>query len=554
VEKGRVIHTMGFPLPAETFGGGFIYAMPGVNPGLGLDMTGGAIAAEHRCEDPRISVSTIEPLETLASRRVQVSGALLRDVLYAFNWQPSELEPILAHELIHVRRGDLWLGFLQLLASSLWWFHPLVRLAMQRAMAEAERCCDEAVIALLRCDPASYARCLIDVLAKKQELMAAPAFPGVRPLDVTVTRLERIMKLGHGCRTRTPWWCWVVMGTAALVTLPGAAFVLKAQEQPQPSAVPMPAERTRAVGSPTPIREYEPELTYVVVYQIDDIVEKVKNDLGCEEQICREIILKKLRNENGIVRSSPAIHRQLEADGNRVVVQDTTIGHKRLNEVVEGLRKYGFRQVMFQIWLFQGPSEEFARIHSALSEADQSHNQVRLLQVEPSAIAKKIEANAALKTISRPQVVVEDSEQAQLSIGVENGEEVSLALQPFVKGEKEIQLVVTLGNSNVSENELVIPATVNSPEQKIKPRYRRELQADIRMNTNEVLAIESAPVPTGDGNEAILAVVKAHILTGEDLSESKLGLKLETAPDGASSEGKIPYLGDIPYVGRLFKR
>ncbi len=75
-------------------GVGFIYAMPGVNPGLGLDMTGGAIAAEHRCEDPRVSVSTIAPLETLASRRVQVSGTLLRDVLYAFNWQPSELEDL----------------------------------------------------------------------------------------------------------------------------------------------------------------------------------------------------------------------------------------------------------------------------------------------------------------------------------------------------------------------------------------------------------------------------------------------------------------------------
>ncbi len=39
----------------------------------------------------------------------------------------SELEPILAHELIHVRRGDLWVGCLQTLTSGLWWFHPLVR-------------------------------------------------------------------------------------------------------------------------------------------------------------------------------------------------------------------------------------------------------------------------------------------------------------------------------------------------------------------------------------------------------------------------------------------
>ena len=46
--------------------------------------------------------------------------------------QPEELESILAHELIHVRRGDLWLGLLQAVAKALWWFHPLVWLAARQ--------------------------------------------------------------------------------------------------------------------------------------------------------------------------------------------------------------------------------------------------------------------------------------------------------------------------------------------------------------------------------------------------------------------------------------
>ncbi len=33
------------------------------------------------------------------------------------------------------------------------------------------------------------------------------------------------MKLGHGSHRRTPWWCWLVMLLAALLTLPGAASV-----------------------------------------------------------------------------------------------------------------------------------------------------------------------------------------------------------------------------------------------------------------------------------------------------------------------------------------
>ncbi|MCH5377787.1 MAG: M56 family metallopeptidase [Planctomycetes bacterium] len=88
---------------------------------------------------------------------------------------PAELEPILAHELIHVRRGDLWVGMLQTLAMGLWWFHPLVWLTNRWMAREAERCCDEAVLATLRCDPSRYARCLLDVLERKQMLRPVPA-------------------------------------------------------------------------------------------------------------------------------------------------------------------------------------------------------------------------------------------------------------------------------------------------------------------------------------------------------------------------------------------
>ena len=33
------------------------------------------------------------------------------------------------------------------------------------------------------------------------------------------------MKLGQGCRTRTPWWCWIVFLLVAALTLPGGVIV-----------------------------------------------------------------------------------------------------------------------------------------------------------------------------------------------------------------------------------------------------------------------------------------------------------------------------------------
>jgi hypothetical protein len=63
--------------------------------GVGFIYGGGAVANEHRCDDPHISVSTVAVLETLANRRVAVIIELLRDVLYAFNWpRPDDLPAV----------------------------------------------------------------------------------------------------------------------------------------------------------------------------------------------------------------------------------------------------------------------------------------------------------------------------------------------------------------------------------------------------------------------------------------------------------------------------
>jgi type II secretory pathway component GspD/PulD (secretin) len=124
----------------------------------------------------------------------------------------------------------LWVGLLQTVAQAVWWCHPLVWWVSRRTTREAERCCDEEVLAELGCDPAAYARALVDVLELKRELKPVPVFPGVRPVEVTSQRLERIMQLGQGCQRRTPWWCWLLAALAAAATWPGAAFVVTAED------------------------------------------------------------------------------------------------------------------------------------------------------------------------------------------------------------------------------------------------------------------------------------------------------------------------------------
>ena len=137
----------------------------------------------------------------------------------------AELEPILAHELVHVRRGDLWWGCLQALASRLWWFHPLVLIVCRGLAREAERCVDEELILELHYDPARYARTLLNVLELKQTLQPVPVFPGMKPVEITSQRLERIMSLRQGSRQRNRLWCWSALVLLLVATLPGQALV-----------------------------------------------------------------------------------------------------------------------------------------------------------------------------------------------------------------------------------------------------------------------------------------------------------------------------------------
>ena len=141
------------------------------------------------------------------------------------NKLPVDLEAIMAHELIHIRRGDLWLGLLQVGARAVWWFYPVVRWVSRLSTREAERCCDEEVIGELGCDPSRYARSLVEILELKRTLQPVPAFPGMKPVEVTSQRLERVMKLRQGCHKRTPQWCWATMLLFAASALPGAAFI-----------------------------------------------------------------------------------------------------------------------------------------------------------------------------------------------------------------------------------------------------------------------------------------------------------------------------------------
>jgi uncharacterized protein (TIGR03067 family) len=139
----------------------------------------------------------------------------------------EQVELILAHELIHVRRGDVFASQLQLAAQLIWWFNPLVWWANQQAGRERERCCDQEVVSGVGCKPVLYARTLLGILERKGRMWSLVAQPGVRALEVTSLRLESIMKYPETDHRRASRIARLVFTVGLVLLVPGMGLTLQ---------------------------------------------------------------------------------------------------------------------------------------------------------------------------------------------------------------------------------------------------------------------------------------------------------------------------------------
>ncbi|MBN2430648.1 MAG: tetratricopeptide repeat protein [Acidobacteria bacterium] len=94
----------------------------------------------------------------------------------AQDWALPRRRMVLSHELAHIQRRDMFVETLVQAAVTLYWFHPLVWLGINRLRVERERACDDAVLnAGTR--PSAYAAELMAVAAdlgnRRRSLWAA---------------------------------------------------------------------------------------------------------------------------------------------------------------------------------------------------------------------------------------------------------------------------------------------------------------------------------------------------------------------------------------------
>lgn len=134
---------------------------------------------------------------------------------------PEVLEAVLAHELAHLRRHDLWVNLLQRCVEAALFYHPAVWWLSRRVRVEREYCCDETA-ALAVSGRAAYARALEFVAAEAVAVRAAAAArPALRPAlaagmgGESMALLDRVKRV-LGADVGPPRGNWMSEGLLAL--------------------------------------------------------------------------------------------------------------------------------------------------------------------------------------------------------------------------------------------------------------------------------------------------------------------------------------------------
>jgi len=148
---------------------------------------------------------------------------------------PDELRALLAHEVAHVRRRDVWANLVQRLVEIPLFFHPGAWLASRRITLAREDLCDAWAIGQ-GADAAAYARSLAAAAERAYASVAAASLGVAESRFTLLKRVEAIMETGTVKRLRRP--LAAALATVLLISAGAFAAVRLGGQEPESSGMP----------------------------------------------------------------------------------------------------------------------------------------------------------------------------------------------------------------------------------------------------------------------------------------------------------------------------
>ncbi len=166
---------------------------------------------------------------------------------------PSELfsdldgparETLLLHELVHYRRGDHWIRWLELVSLGLYWWHPIAWLLRREIRLAEELACDACVVSQRPTDRRAYAEMLVKTVAFLSSDDLPSLATGVGTKGSIEERLRKIMLAAFDVRVSRR--MKFVVCLVAILFIPLAPILIRAQRADVKTSA---AQQTTATAS-----------------------------------------------------------------------------------------------------------------------------------------------------------------------------------------------------------------------------------------------------------------------------------------------------------------
>jgi beta-lactamase regulating signal transducer with metallopeptidase domain len=176
----------------------------------------------------------------------------------------EQLDALVAHELGHIKRFDGVVNFVQVIAETLFFFHPAVWWLNKRIRAHREECCDDVAVAAGG-SSVDYARALarvVDWTVERAQSRDVPAFAMAATGGPVAARVARLLGASRdGSRTAGVFTASLVLAGALVVGTVSLGLVATVQAQTASPA--SPEGEAELAGIPAPPLPALPVLTAV---------------------------------------------------------------------------------------------------------------------------------------------------------------------------------------------------------------------------------------------------------------------------------------------------
>ena len=428
----------------------------------------------------------------------------------------KQLRAVLLHELIHLRRRDVWINCAQTLLQIVYWWHPLLWFANARVRRLREEAVDDAVMVALRDEAEIYAPTLLEVakLAFNRPLAALGLVGILESRNALRYRIERLLNFTTPRRA----------GLSVVSLLCIAAFTALAVPMGEPPAR---SSQGGEISEATNLINFHAKVKPEIFMR--NLKARTGETMHTTNDDWNEILVSILDGFG--VDCTPPRNITFEAATGEITAQNTSEALGIVDEVVKELSlpggerilnpPHGLKKVLVEAEFYKMPPADFTNLNFDLGASHQDRNLSPWwgLPRERLTIIRERLKELGIEPMASPRVQTSHGVTASLFIG-DGTNNIQLECVPLVHG----------GFVNLTA--LAQTTGKYAPEGKGWP--------DLGGRTNCAIYTRMV-IPNGEG-----ALVHAE-------------------PAGATADNLIilltakivepaPFLGDLPGVGHLFSQ